>query len=300
MTEQNPLLEQIIKQETESEREYSNWECGGLLSVDLVDNDRKGDSLAFILQRQYGIPSAGVEYSIDIGVIKGNETYRRGFQMARGGRRDDVDDFHGWYDEVEINEEREDSIVLTLKSGKAIDTYQLNFNKGYFKRTARRDLEAEEREEEEKEIEEKLKASENFDEYLENLEKKIKHEHEQEEVYAHTGITKLADDLAVIGAGLNQNPYDPVETEVEFYVVKKGQQPEKFVESTGVSGWDRPKFSTTWANLEHGEYREEDDEIIIPVNMTIVQSVGTPERYRRTLNEKSLELRIQSRGEENE
>lgn len=294
MTEEkvHPLLEQIIKQETEGKRKYSSWASGGLLSVKSVDIDKKGNSLAFILEKNYGIPSAGIEYSIDIGIIRGNKVYRRGFWIARGGGRDHKDDFHGWYKKVKIIEETPSNIVLKLESGKAIDTCQLDLKGGYFERTARRDLEAEEREKERQELEEKLKASENFDEFLENLEKKIKNEHEKKGVYAHTGTTKLTNGMAVIKAGLNPHPYDPVETQVEFYVIRKGQEPVKFVESTGASRWDRPRFSETGASIKYGKCREERDEIIIPVDMEIRQSIGMPERERRILGKKSFELKI--------
>lgn len=288
----HPLLEQIIQQETEGKRKYSSWESGGLLSVSVQDSDEKGKTLAFILQRNYGVPSAGIEYSVDFGVIRDNKVYRRGFRLARGGRRDDVDDFHGWYNNIKIIEENERNIVLSLESGRAIDTYFLDFKKGFFERTARRDLETEKREKEKQEIEKRLKVSENFDEYLENLEKKIKLKHEKEGVYAHTGITKLDESLAVIKAGLNQNAYDPVETKVEFYVIRKRQEPIKFVENTGANPYDRPRFSVTGANISYGKYKEDADKIIIPVEMEIRQSIGAPERERRTLGKKSFELKI--------
>ncbi|MBU4512170.1 hypothetical protein KKD19_02925, partial [Patescibacteria group bacterium] len=87
--------------------------------------------------------------------------------------------------------------------------------------------------------------------------------------------------------------FDPLISDIKFYLLKKGEKTLKeFYKNPGVSNANRPRFSCASPYFDFGKLQETKDEIVIPVKMTISQSVGAPEIYRNKLKEEEFEIKF--------
>lgn len=300
----HPLLEKIIKDAAKGQRKYSDYSSGGQLSVNVEDVDRNGDTVAFILEQHYSVPNYGIEYSIDFGVIVGNKVYRNGFNMVRGGRPNDVDDFHGWYNTVRILAQEKDKVIIGLKSGGAIDIYEVNTKQDRIERIERYDLELEAKLKQQKELQQKAETSEDFNERLEAFGKKLKLGYAKPRDPFYKVIEHKGRKFGIIAIETYDRDYDASTETVDFYVLEQGSKEPELVLSM------RPKYDKAYTYSKrffsvraHKEISdkvsEKDGVLTIPVKLTIRCSYGTTtwNSGSKELGEETLALKYKMKNE---
>jgi len=298
--------EDIIKKEKIQEKEIPE-KIKSLIGGDLFGegktsitySDKKGDDIAVILEKRKSVEGHGIEYSAEFCVAKGSKVYEDRFYTYRGAYRDEPDDWaHAWQ-KIEILESKGDMVKVRVSSFDLVVIYEVDLENNSAEILETRNLKEEREAEERAKLEQQLRDSEkDFDKYLQNLSIKIEKEHESQGIYAHMKTTKVKDDLAIIEAALNPYEYDPVETEIEFYIMKKGwKKPKKVVKNTEAPT-DRPRFSDTYAEIEYGKVKETENEIEIPVKMKVkrAENLGQPRMFRGValINEEEFELKVKT------
>jgi len=263
--------------------------------VDITSSDEKEGAIAYILEKHKSEEGHGIRYSTEIGAYnkKSGETYISGFDTVRGAfREDEPDDFEHWWKEIKILGKKGDKLTVGVSSNDRMKIYEIDLKEKAQNLLESYDLKKEREELEKNKLEKELKKIKDFDEYLKKFEEKIEKDHRVSGEYAHTGITNLDKDIAIIKAGINSNDYDPVETKVEFYLIEKGKEPIKTEESTGVNQDDRPRFSDTRAKIEYGKLKKSKDKITIPITMRIKRRKYEGNRNAVELGEKKVKLKF--------
>ena len=290
-------LDDIIESHKSGKVKYSSWESGGLLSVNVDDIDQKGKSIAFILEERYGVPSAGVRYSIAFGAIKGDKIYHSPFITVRVGSVSEFDDQHRWYDEVKILEDKDDKLIIGLKSRKVIDIYKIDLKKKDQSLIKRYDLEAEKVEQEKKDLEEKIEKSEDFKEKLE-LKAKILHKGYRRAEKPMCEVIERGDrKIGVIAIEMYDRDVDASVQAIDFFIYESHMKsPKKLLQVE--PGWDRSaifgeRFFEVYSKKEISDkVIEESGKIRIPVKIKVIGHFrcGSPNAYSKKLGEQQVDI----------
>lgn len=287
-------LTDIMQAEKSKYKSYTGHASGGLLSVGINNSDKSKKTLAFILEKHYSVPNYGIEYSVDFGVVKGKKTYRDGFNMVRGGRPNDIDDFHGWYNEVKILEEGENNVIIGLKSGNALDIREIDLGKDTSRLIKRYDLEKERIDKEKKELEEQAKKTEDFEEKLQLVGKKLRKNYAKARDPFYKIIEHKGKKLGIIAVETYDRDYDASTDYIDFYILgEKAEEPVKVLRRR--PHYDQSykyskRFFSVRAKKEISDkIIEEDGKIKIPVKLTIGGTFDSGSPYRQHYEEKGKE-----------
>ena len=157
----NEKLEKIINEEANGVRKYGVpemgefdstpeerellYELGGLIGLEPLDTDMDKDTTAFVLRREYQTPNAGLEIKIDFGVVIGDHIYRHGWLTVTDGGYGtwSSDNYEVYYNGIAILENRENEVILGLRSYRNLDIYKFDKNNGRFGFVERMKLEKE-------------------------------------------------------------------------------------------------------------------------------------------------------------
>ncbi len=262
-------------------------------STSISNADEKEDVFAAILEKHESEEGHGIRYSVKTILERGGKTYDSGFDTVRGAFRDERDDFSSWWKEIKILEVKGDVVTIGKASGGLIIIEAINLKTGEANEEARIDLAKEREKAKEEKLKKQLEQSKNFEEVGENTKKLLEKDHGRVEIKA------LREDLKLLTGKDSSGDYDPVISNITFYLLKKGEETlGKFSKSPGVNTWDRPRFSTTGARFEFGDVRETEDAIIIPVDMKIVQNTMSGVNwYSSTLKQEKFELKFSKKKE---
>ncbi len=216
----HPLLDGIVEKEQNKFGKYLGHASGGLLSVTIVDTDMKDETLAFILEEHYGVPNAGIRYSLDFGIINGSDISRYGFYTVRGGTANEFDDFHRWYNQIKIINQIEGDTVIGLKSENSLDIYKVNSNRN-ISRIKRYDFEAEKKKKDKQELEKKAQSVDNFQEKLDLLSKVLFQDYTRHSKYFAEVFQRDSEKIGLIAITTYDRDYDPNIERIYFYGVRQ-------------------------------------------------------------------------------
>lgn len=249
--------------------------------------DEKEGVFAAILEKHKSEEGHGIRYSVKTILEQKGKIHDSGLNTVRGAYRDERDDFSRWWKEIKVIEVKGENITVGKASGDLINIETINLKTGKKENVAQIDLAKERERAEEEKLKKQLEKSKNFEEVAVNTKILLEKSHSRVE------IKTLKEDLKLLIGKDYANAYDPVISDITFYLLKKEKETlEKFYKDPGVSTSNRPRFSSTFPYFDFGELQETKDEIVIPVKMTIIQPVGAPERYRNKLKEEEFEIKF--------
>lgn len=262
-------------------------------SVGINNIDEKDGVIAAILEKHKSEEGHGIRYSVKTILEQKGKIYDSGFNTVRGAYRDERDDFPHWWKEVKILEVKGDVVTIGKASGDLIIIEAIDLKTGKASEKARIDLAKERERAEEEKLKKQLEQSKDFEEIGENTKKLLEKDH------GRVDTKTLRDDLKLLIGKDYSGDYDPVISNITFYLLRKGEEAlEKISKSPGVRTWDRPRFSTTGARFEFGELKETENEIIIPVEMEIVRNTMSGVNwYSSSLNKEKFELQFNKKKE---
>ena len=283
---ENKTLTQIIQAGTQKNQPYKTYEQGGLLSFHAKDTHEKEDIFAFILEHCYSEPNYGVRDSIDFGIIKGEKTYRRGFQTVRGATPWEKDDAYQAYNEIKILSVQNNEITIGLKSHSALDIYEVDIEKRTNKLLKRYDLEAEYLERQKQKLSEEAAQTSDFEEKVELLGKALHKTYNQD----LTGNPKFdileyeGKEIGIISIDIDNRAYDPMLEKIDFYIyTTKEKQPKHIMTREPKYNCDYlagKRFYSVSARRYFGEITQNGNTLKIPVKLEIIANIGTGQLAR--------------------
>jgi hypothetical protein len=242
--------------------------------------DIKQNIVAAILEEHYSEKGAGIRYSTQVVLSRDGEIfYDSGLETVRGAFRDEEDNLEEWWKEIKILDIGKNEVTIGLTSNDLMLIEKIAFPKktkseGWSEEIITVNFKEQREQAEERKLKKELDESKDFDVFVAKLKEVLEKKHRR------VSMEKLKDDLVLFIGKDSANSYDPVISDINFYLLKKGwKEPEKIHKDPGVSTYDRPRFTSTGARLDLGKVRETEDEIIIPVKMEIICSGWRGDSY---------------------
>lgn len=290
-------IDAIISEAKKGQQIYESWQSGGLLSIATNDTDKKEGVLAFILEEHYGVPSAGIRYSVVFGIFKDDQKYLTGLSTVRGGTASENDDKHSWYNEIKILEIQDDTVVIGLKSNRALRIFKVNLNNRTRQLLEDYDFEAEAIQAQKEELEQEVQVVNNPQEKLEVHKKLISKNYEAGPPYEAKSIYFSEFHFGLIEVKVYDRDYDASVQYIDYYVLSdKDEKPKEVL--THNLAYDRSlprkeKFFDVNAHTEINTPTREDGKIIISVKVKVVMrgDQGKPfGGWKKTLGEEGFKI----------
>ncbi len=277
--------------------QYSSWQSGGLMRLNVVDTDHLDDVEAFILNKGYSKPSAGIEESYDFGIVKNGQMINDGFTVTRSGTASGYEDSSKNYNTIKILNSTIDKVVIGVKGHEALDILSIDINLESMSSLESYDLASEAAQVEQERLRKEATQTEDFEEklklYESDVSKDIRNSYRtSNEVYEVDGKK-----FGLITVASYDRDCDASVQSLHFFVLEEGADKANDAGVLNLSydtsyKWSS-KFFSVDAHKTVGDLEIKDKFLKIPVDVEVIGSfnAGSPGNgHKSNLGKNSITL----------